>query len=198
MRSLRVYISVGIAALGFTAYRIIQRYSTYQPISTPAMASLMIPLNDGTSIPWFGFGTGSALYQKDAKEEVLMAIETGVIHIDGAQMYGNEQSLGNAITASGKPRNELYVTTKLNKVPPGLTVRDTLVESLKKLQIDHVDLFLIHMPLDHELKSTWKQMEEVQKEGLTTSIGVSNFRVQDFEKFMNIATVKPAINQVIP
>ena len=162
------------------------------------MAPLTIPLNDGKQIPWLGFGTGTALYGKDAESAIKVAIANGIIHLDGAQLYGNEDSLGNGIAASGKSRAELFVTTKLGKLPEGKTVRDTLVESLKKLKLDYVDLFLIHMPIHHEgkLKAVWKEFEELKKEGLAKSIGVSNFRVKDFEELLDGATVVPAVNQV--
>ncbi|KAI0664817.1 Aldo/keto reductase [Cubamyces menziesii] len=162
------------------------------------MAPLTIPLNDGKQIPWLGFGTGTALFGKDAANSVRVAIENGIIHLDGAQLYRNEDSLGEGIAAAGKPRSELFVTTKLGKLAEGQTVRDTLVESLKQLRLDYVDLFLIHMPIHHEgkLKSVWKQFEELQKEGLVKSIGVSNFRIKDFEEILEVATVVPAVNQI--
>ncbi|EMD38083.1 hypothetical protein CERSUDRAFT_93603 [Gelatoporia subvermispora B] len=161
------------------------------------MSSFTLPLNDGRSIPWLGFGTGTALYNKDAENAVKTALTTGVIHLDGAQMYGNEESLGAAIKASGKPRDALWVTTKLAKLSPGQSVRESLQGSLKKLQLDYVDLFLIHIPIQHEdLKGVWKQFEEVHKEGLAKSIGVSNFRVKDFEQILDGATVVPSVNQI--
>ncbi|KAG7447975.1 Aldo/keto reductase [Guyanagaster necrorhizus] len=157
-------------------------------------------LNDGTIIPWVAFGTGTALYKQDATEAVRVAIENGVTHLDGAQMYENEDTLGAGIKASGKPRSELYVTTKLKGLAEGQTIKDTLVISLKKLGLEYVDLFLIHDPTSAkgDLKGWWKQMEEVKKEGLTKSIGVSNFRVQDLKEVVQVATVIPAVNQFHP
>ncbi|EPQ58043.1 Aldo/keto reductase [Gloeophyllum trabeum ATCC 11539] len=162
------------------------------------MATLTFPLNDGTSIPALAFGTGTALYNKDARDAVTTAITSGFVHLDGAQMYGNEDSLGDAIVASGKPRESLYITTKLTELKNGATVKSALQESLRKLKVDYVNLFLIHMPTHHEgrLKEVWKQMEEVKKEGLAKSIGVSNFRIKDFEEFLPEATIKPAVNQI--
>ncbi|KAK0483726.1 NADP-dependent oxidoreductase domain-containing protein [Armillaria novae-zelandiae] len=159
---------------------------------------LSYTLNDGTATPWVAFGTGTALYKKDAAEAVRVAIENGVTHLDGAQMYENEDSLGAGIKASGKPRSELYVTTKLKGLAEGQTIKDTLVISLKKLGLEYVDLFLIHDPTSAkgQLKAWWKQMEEVKKEGLTKSIGVSNFRVQDLEEVLEVATIIPAVNQI--
>lgn len=177
-------------------FSILRRYSLSN--LPRAMSPLTIQLNDGKHIPWLGFGTGTALYSQDAEAAVRVAIANGITHLDGAQLYQNEDSLGKAITASGKPRAELFVTTKLGKIPEGKTVRDTLVESLQKLQVEYVDLFLIHMPIQHEgkLQSVWKEFEELQKEGLAKSIGVSNFRIKDLEEVLKVATVKPAANQV--
>ncbi|THH03573.1 hypothetical protein EW146_g10397, partial [Bondarzewia mesenterica] len=143
------------------------------------MANTPIKLNDGNTIPWLGFGTGTALYRKDATDMVAAAIKAGFTHLDGAQVYDNEDSLGAGIIASEKPRSELFVTTKLYKLDAGTTVRESLQGSLKTLKLDYVDLFLIHIPSmfkePGQLKSIWKQFEEVKKEGLAKSIGVSNF-----------------------
>ena len=198
MPSWRAYIAGVILSMSFLS--LLRNFSsrTLVPNSRSIMSSLTITLNDGSKIPWLGFGTGTALYSKDAEDAVRQAIQTGVIHLDGAQVYNNEESLGAGIASSGKPRSELYITTKLNVIPPGQTVRDTLVASLKKLQTDYVDLFLIHFPINHEtpLPAIWKQFEEIQKDGLAKSIGVSNFRVKDFEEILPSAQVIPAVNQV--
>ncbi|EKM55132.1 uncharacterized protein PHACADRAFT_94464 [Phanerochaete carnosa HHB-10118-sp] len=161
-------------------------------MSTPA-----ISLNDGTSIPWLAFGSGTAFFGKDASKPVTDAIRAGFRHIDAAQMYKNEEYVGAGIAAAGVPRAELYITTKLNKVPEGQTVRDLLVDSLRKLRTDYVDLFLIHMPTLHEdLKATWREMEGVQREGLARSIGVSNFSLRYLREVLEVATITPAVNQI--
>jgi len=161
-------------------------------------------LNTGRHIPWLAFGTGTALNGKDAANLVHQAIQHGITHLDGAQMYRNEDSLGAGIKASGKPRSELFITTKLNgkQLQPGLTVKDTLKESLAKLGTDYVDLFLIHdpTPATNESNSTladwWKQMEQLYLEGWTRSIGVSNFNVKNLEIILESATILPAVNQI--
>lgn len=162
------------------------------------MPNLSISLNDGTAAPWLGFGTGTALYSKDCADLVSLAIATGVTHLDGAQAYNNEDSLGTGIKASGKSRSELYVVTKLGGLKDGQTVKDSLQQSLKKLGLDYVDLFLIHSPLAYEgrRKAIWKEMEGVKKEGLAKSIGVSNFRENHLEEILDGATIIPAVNQV--
>ncbi|GJE90727.1 aldo/keto reductase [Phanerochaete sordida] len=155
------------------------------------------PLNDGRSIPALAFGSGTALYNKDASKPVAAAIRAGFRHIDAAQVYANEQHVGAGIAAAGVPRAELFVTTKLDRLPAGQTVRDTLLASNAKLGVEHVDLFLIHMPNAHpDLAATWREMEAVQREGLARTIGVSNFLPKHLEQVLAVATIKPAVNQI--
>jgi diketogulonate reductase-like aldo/keto reductase len=156
-------------------------------------------LNNGATIPWLGFGTGTALYGRDAANLVRLAIDNKITHLDGAQMYNNEDTLGAGIKASGKPRSELFVTTKLAKLAPGQTVKESLKASLNKLGLDYVDLFLIHDPTpatkEGKLSQWWQGMEEVQREGLAKSIGVSNFRVEDLKVILDSGKIVPAVNQ---
>ncbi|KAL0946691.1 hypothetical protein HGRIS_012878 [Hohenbuehelia grisea] len=160
----------------------------------------LIKLNDGAEVPWIAFGTGTAHYNQNASEVVRMAIDNGFTHLDGAQVYENEETLGEGIKASGKPRSELFITTKLNKLAPGETVKQSLQASLQKLGVDYVDLFLIHffVPWAKEgrIKEVWKGMEEVKKEGLAKSIGVSNFRIEDIKEVLDGASIVPAVNQL--
>ncbi|OJA07904.1 hypothetical protein AZE42_02750 [Rhizopogon vesiculosus] len=152
-------------------------------------------LNDGSQVPWMAFGTGTALYQKDAEDAIHLAIDNDFTHLDGAQVYGNENSMGQGIIASGKPRSELFITTKLAALQPGATPKSALEESLKKLKVDYVDLYLIHKAIDHvgKLKEVWKGMEEAQKAGLTKSIGVSNFTADHLRDILENATIPPAM-----
>ncbi|KAK7693472.1 hypothetical protein QCA50_003040 [Cerrena zonata] len=161
------------------------------------MVRLSFTLNDGNKFPWLAFGTGTALYNKEAKDAVIQAIKHGVTHLDGAQVYGNEESIGDAIVESGVDRSTLFVTTKLWTVPAGQTVRESFEESLRKLKLDYVDLFLIHSPQNHQdLKSVWKELEAFKKEGKAKSIGVSNFRIVDLEAILPGAEFVPAVNQI--
>lgn len=157
-------------------------------------------LNDGSKVPSLGFGTGTALFGKDAADFVRVAIENSITHLDGAQMYKNEDTLGAGIKASGKPRSELFVVTKLSTLQPGQTVKESLQGSLAKLGLDYVDLFLIHSPAQcREEKSysqVWAGMEEVKEAGLAKSIGVSNFTVEDLKFILETAKVVPSVNQV--
>jgi diketogulonate reductase-like aldo/keto reductase len=167
------------------------------------MANTPIKLNDNTTIPLLAFGTGTALFNRDTQDMVTAAINTGLTHLDGAQVYKNEDSLGAGIAAAEKPREQLFVTTKLAKPAEGKTVRDMLVESLAKLRLDYVDLFLIHTPTHYTeqpglLKAVWKQMEAVKKEGLARSVGVSNFRPANLREILDGAEFPPSVNQVPP
>jgi diketogulonate reductase-like aldo/keto reductase len=160
--------------------------------------NLSFRLNDGTHIPWLGFGTGSALYGRDARNSVKVAIEHGISLLDGAQWYSNEDSLGAGIKDSGKNRSDLYILTKLKMLGEGDTVESLLRGSLEKLGVDYVDLFLIHSPLPYKgrLKEVWKDMEALQKAGLAKSIGVSNFSVDHLNDILDDNSVVPAVNQV--
>ena len=154
----------------------------------------------GSQIPWLGFGTGTAIYKQDATDLVCVAIENKIIHLDGAQMYQNEDTMGAGIRASGKPRSDLFVVTKLGELQPGQTVKESLKISLTKLGLDYVDLFLIHIPTqarkEGNLSQVWEGMEEVKRDGLAKSIGVSNFTVEDLNVILETAKVVPSVNQV--
>ncbi|KZP19554.1 Aldo/keto reductase [Athelia psychrophila] len=159
-----------------------------------------IELNDGTSVPWIAFGTGTALYGKDAAGTVKQAIDGGFTHLDGAQIYKNEESLGQGIKDSGKPREELFVTTKLGMLKDGESVKQSLKDSLKKLGLDYVDLFLVHSPVPHtgegRLQEVWKEVVGVKNDGLAKSIGVSNFKVKHLKDILSTHTIKPSVNQI--
>ncbi|KAG8857333.1 hypothetical protein FRB96_005820 [Tulasnella sp. 330] len=159
-----------------------------------------IKLNDGRKvirIPSIAFGTGSALRGRDAVEYVVQAIYAGFSHIDTAQAYQNESSTGAALKETGIARNDVWITTKFYYLgPSGLNVRDALVESLSRMSLEYVDLYLIHSPPPN-IPETWGEMEMTLKEGLTKSIGVSNFNVEQLELLMMDASVVPAVNQIL-
>ncbi len=155
-----------------------------------------ITLNDGTTIPQLGFGV--FLVKEDDTERIVSeALEVGYRHIDTAAIYGNEEGVGRAIAASGIPRDELYVTTKLwndrqQDAPAALR------ESLDKLQLEKVDLYLIHWPTpekDHYLEA-WESLVGLREQGLTTSIGVANFLVPHLERLLAHSEVVPAVDQI--
>ena len=169
----------------------------------PLMTVPDIKLNDGTTIPQLGFG----VFQVDPDQTqrvVEQALEVGYRHIDTAQMYGNEEGVGRAIAASGIPRDELYVTTKLNN---GFhrpdDARREFDASLRRLGLDRVDLFLIHWPLptryDGDFESTWRTLGEFSAQwgdGRATSVGVSNFEPDHLKRILDDSGQVPAVNQV--
>jgi 2,5-diketo-D-gluconate reductase A len=162
-----------------------------------------IKLNDGTTIPQLGFGVFQV--KPDQTQQVVeQAFEVGYRHIDTAQMYRNEEGVGLAIAATGIPRDELYVTTKLNN---GFhrpdDARRAFDESLGRLGLDRVDLFLIHWPLptryDGDFESTWRTLGELSArwgDGRATSIGVSNFEPGHLERIVDDSGQVPVVNQV--
>ncbi|MCY7341264.1 MAG: aldo/keto reductase [Pseudonocardia sp.] len=157
-----------------------------------------ISLNNGIAIPQFGFGVFQVEPEKTA--DVLgTAFEAGYRHIDTAQMYGNEEGVGRAIAASGIPRDELFVTTKLNNDGHGHDNAITaLDESLRKLGLDRVDLYLIHWPCPAENRyvETWKGFEKIAADGRARAIGVSNFQIPHLERLAAETGTVPAVNQI--
>lgn len=157
-----------------------------------------LTLNTGHQIPQLGVGVFKV--EADvAKRVVLDALEIGYRHIDGAWIYANEEGVGAAIAESGIPREELFITTKLwNSFQGRTTARDGLNESLDKLGVDYVDLYLIHWPAPKRdsYAESWLALEEFFHEGLARTIGVSNFLPEHLEKIFEIGSVVPAVNQI--
>src|SRR3954471_19183300 len=159
-----------------------------------------IGLNDGTAIPQLGFGVFQ-IDPAETAEAVATALEVGYRHIDTAEMYQNEKGVGDAVRASGLPRGEVFVTSKLNN---GFhrpdDARKAFDESLSTLDIGHVDLFLIHWPLptlyDGDVVSTWQVLEEFKADGRARSIGVSNFQIPHLERLAAETGTVPAVNQI--
>lgn len=156
-----------------------------------------ISLSDGRSIPQLGFGTWQVA-DDEAQKAVEKALEVGYRHIDTAAIYGNETGVGRALAQGGIARDELYVTTKLwNDKHETASVRPALEESLTKLGLDHVDLYLIHWPSTVKHGDTyiqaWNAMQELKAEGLVRSIGVSNFNPEHLDA---IEGETPVVNQV--
>ncbi len=159
-----------------------------------------VPLNDGRAIPQLGFGVFQ-IPPDETRAAVERALETGYRHLDTAEMYGNERGVGEAVAASGLPRDEIFVTSKLNNSyhQPD-DARRAFERTLDELGMDQVDLFLIHWPLptlyDGDYVSTWRTLEEFQRDGRARSIGVSNFQVDHLERLAEEAEVVPAVNQI--
>ncbi|MER5624383.1 aldo/keto reductase [Streptosporangium sp. NPDC002544] len=159
-----------------------------------------ITLNDQTQIPQLGFGTYLVPPEQTA-EIVDQALQIGYRHIDTAQMYGNEEGVGAAIAASGIAREELYVTSKLNTGDhrPD-NVRRSFDETLAKLGLEQLDLFLIHWPLPTlyggDYVSTWKAVSGLVADGRLRTAGVSNFQPDHLERIIGETGVVPAVNQI--
>ncbi len=159
-----------------------------------------IVLNDGHHIPQLGFGTYQVPPQ-DTAEVVREALEAGYRHIDTAEMYGNEQGVGQAIKDAGLDRGHVYITSKLNN---GFhrpdDARRAFDATLAALGTDYVDLFLIHWPLptryDGDFVSTWKTLEEFKADGRARSIGVSNFQIHHLQELARETETVPAVNQI--
>ncbi|RXW19201.1 hypothetical protein EST38_g6649 [Candolleomyces aberdarensis] len=165
---------------------------------------MSIPLSDGTSVPWLAWGNGSGNARHNAVECGKIGLESGIRHIDTAQLYLNETETGLAIQKAGLPKQEVYVTTKNRgdkdtAVPvPIDEVREAVQGSLDRLGFVP-DSFLIHNPFvapPGQLKALWKVLEELKDEGKLKSIGVSNFRPQDLEAILDGAKHKPVVNQM--
>uniref|UniRef100_A0A2H8TIB0 Alcohol dehydrogenase NADP(+) A n=1 Tax=Melanaphis sacchari TaxID=742174 RepID=A0A2H8TIB0_9HEMI len=185
----------------------------------------MVKFNNGQQYPILGLGTWQTKPELKESEQIEIynavksAIDIGYRHFDCAAFYNNENSIGKAIAEKIKEgvvkREELYITSKLwnNKHKP-TEVEDSLKNSLRLLGLDYLDLYLIHWPLatsdhltvingenvyigtDDSYLDTWKAMEKCAQLGLTKSIGISNFNIKQVKDILEIATIKPAVNQI--
>ncbi len=156
----------------------------------------LLPMHDGRTIPQVGFGSYK-LEPERTREVVRQAIEAGYRHIDTAALYDNETEVGQAIKDSGVPREELFVTTKVwndrhDDVPAALA------ESLSKLGLDHVDLYLIHWPApgNDRYVTAWESLIAMREAGLVTSIGVSNFNEPHLRRIVDAVGIAPVVNQI--
>ena len=157
-----------------------------------------VTLNNGVEIPQLGFGTFQ-IDPADATEAVAQALDVGYRHIDTAEMYGNEAEVGAAVRASGLPRDEVFVTSKLDN--PFHARDDALAafdRTIEALGLDHVDLFLIHwpQPTQDRYVEAWKALEEIYASGRARAIGVSNFETEHLDRLAAECDVTPAVNQI--
>jgi len=157
-----------------------------------------ITLNDGKTIPQLGFGV-FLVDPPETERIVTDALEVGYRHIDTAAIYGNEEGVGRAIAKSGIPRDELFITTKLWNAEQGKeSAAKAIDESLDKLGLDHVDLYLIHWPVPKRDRyvEAWIALENIRSSGKATSIGVSNFLVPHLQRLLDETATVPAVNQI--
>ncbi len=154
-------------------------------------------LNNGYEMPYFGLGVYKAAPGKETIEAVSYALEIGYRLIDTAAVYGNEKEVGIAVRQSGIPREEIFITTKLWNDDHGYeSALKAFDESLKRLNLDYVDLYLIHWPVPRLRKDSWKALEKIYSEGRCKSIGVSNYMIKHLEEMRDYAEIIPAVNQV--
>ncbi|MGT2636294.1 aldo/keto reductase [Streptococcus ratti] len=165
-------------------------------------------LNNGVEIPKIGFGTWQISEGDEAYNSVRHALKVGYRHVDTAQVYGNEVSVGKAIADSGLARSDIFLTTKVwNDKHNYELAKASIDESLEKLGVDYLDLLLIHWPNPKALRENdawkagnagvWKAMEEAYKAGKVRAIGVSNFMIHHLEALFETAEVKPHVNQIL-
>lgn len=162
------------------------------------MVDTTISLSNGIPIPTVGLGTSRL---RSVTDTVLTALVVGYRHIDTAKMYGNEEEIGEALTETDVPREEIFVTTKLWRDDLGYdSALENVEVSLKRLGLTYVDLYLIHWPGPPEWtdrrKETWRAMEELYGQGLAKAIGVSNYTVHHMQEVEAYANVPPMVNQI--
>ncbi len=167
-------------------------------MSTTSSTVPTVTLSDGEQIPQLGFGVFQIPPEQTA-DIATRALLAGYRHIDTAAAYGNEAGVGQAVHAAGLQRDDVYITTKVFNDDHGFEqAKRALHASLKRLEMDHVDLYLIHWPVPSTDKyvETWQALIELQRDGLTRSIGVSNFQAEHLERIVAETGVAPVVNQV--
>ena len=155
-----------------------------------------ITLNNGTVIPQIGLGVFRTPDGDTTVNAVQAALENGYRHIDTAMIYRNETSVGEGIRRSGVPRGDLFVTTKLwnDDIRAGKT-KEAFDKSLKLLDLDYLDLYLLHWPVEG-WQQAWKELETLYRDGRVKAIGVCNFEQDQLEELLDLAEIKPAVNQI--
>lgn len=154
-------------------------------------------LNNGTKIPAIGLGVYKAEPGKEVYEAVKSALEIGYRHIDTASLYANESDVGKAIRDSGIPREEIFVTTKVWNDEQGYEeTKAAFNRSLSRLQMDYVDLYLVHWPVPGKYTETYRALEDIYREEKAKAIGVSNFLPHHLEELLQSAEITPAVNQI--
>ncbi|MGG0410230.1 aldo/keto reductase [Peribacillus simplex] len=156
-----------------------------------------ITLHNGVKMPQLGFGVFKVKNGNETVESVKKAIEVGYRAIDTAAIYENEEGVGQAIRECGVPREELFITSKVWNTEQGYeTTLQAFDESLNRLGLEYLDLYLIHWPGKDKYLETWKALEKLYKDGKVKSIGVSNFHVHHLENLLANSEVKPVVNQI--
>jgi diketogulonate reductase-like aldo/keto reductase len=156
-----------------------------------------VKLNNGVEMPWLGLGVFRASEDGEVQQAIKWAAEAGYRSIDTAKVYDNEAGVGQAVRATGVPRDEFFITTKVWNDDQGYdsTLR-AFDASVERLGMDYVDLYLVHWPVAGKYKDTWRAMERIENEGRARSIGVSNFMQDHLEDLLGSAQSVPAMNQI--
>lgn len=156
-----------------------------------------VELNNGVKMPLLGFGVFQITDQRVCEQSVLSALQTGYRMIDTAACYGNERAVGTAIQKSGIERKEIFLVSKVWIQDAGYEkTKKSFEKTLHNLQMDYLDLYLIHMPFG-DYHGSWKAMEELYREGKVKAIGVSNFLIDDLENLIAHCEIKPMVNQLL-
>ncbi|HMH33733.1 MAG TPA: aldo/keto reductase [Puia sp.] len=158
--------------------------------------STKVTLNNGIDMPLLGLGVYN-MHGREAEDAVAYALETGYRLIDTAAMYQNETEIGHAVKRSSIPRSDIFITTKVNNADQGFeSTLKAFETSMNKLQVDYVDLYLVHWPLKKTRKDTWKALEKIYAGGRARAIGVANYLVPFLEELATYSDLVPALNQV--
>jgi diketogulonate reductase-like aldo/keto reductase len=151
-------------------------------------------LNNGIKMPYFGLGV---FQSEDATNSVISALDCGYRHIDTASIYNNESEVGNAIRQHGINRKDIFVVSKVWNSDQGYdTTIKALNQSLERLKMDYLDLYLIHWPVQNKFVDTWKALEHLYEKGLVKAIGVSNFMRNHLDELLPNCTISPMVNQM--
>lgn len=154
-------------------------------------------LHNGVKMPRLGLGVYKAKEGQEVEDAIKAALQLGYRSIDTAAAYGNEAGVGKAIAEADIAREEIFLTTKLWNADHGYeSTLHAFEESRKKLQVEYVDLYLIHWPVKGKYKDTWRAIEKLYDEGKVKAIGVSNFQIHHLEDLIHTANVVPMVNQV--
>jgi methylglyoxal/glyoxal reductase len=170
---------------------------TNQPGPTPTSTASSVRLNNGVQMPWLGLGVWRSGSDAETERAVRAAIDGGYRSIDTAKIYGNERGVGRAIRGCGVPREQLFVTTKVwNDDVRAERVAAAFEASLRLLDVDYIDLYLVHWPIAGKIAKAWRAMEQLPATGRVRAIGVSNHLRPHLDELLAAAETVPAVNQI--
>lgn len=156
-----------------------------------------LSLTDSTSIPWLNFGLYNIADGNDVEQATINALNTGYTGFDSATLYGNEHGVGRALKRADVSRENLFLTSKVWNGEQGYQeTKDAVARSLERLQVEYLDLYLLHWPVPGKFKDSWRALEELYDAGVVRAIGVSNFSIAQLEDLLRDARHRPSINQV--